>query len=199
MSELHAFKALLRAPRMDVAVLLTTFGLTVLFDLTIAVEIGLMMSVILFMKRMTDVTEIRQVTEELRDQRDEQALRSQRDAMAKRQVPKGVEVFEAEGAFFFGVAELLRDTLRIGKKAPKVIILRMRHVLALDATALRALRDLRRSCTGAGTTLMLSGLKAQPLQTLERAELMEEFGRDNVVADIDAALARAEQLVGAKT
>jgi SulP family sulfate permease len=192
MSERHAFQALLRAPRMDVAVLLVTFALTVLMDLTVAVEIGLMMSVFLFMKRMVDVTTVRQVTEEMRSPRDEASLRREKDAVSRRTIPKGVEVYEAEGAFFFGVAELLRDTLDVGRHAPMALILRMRHVMVLDASGIRALNDLHHRCVKAGTTLILEGIHAQPLAALVQADLLGTFGESNVVPDLDAALARAD-------
>lgn len=195
MSEWHAFRALLRAPRMDIAVLMSTFLLTIVIDLTVAVEIGLMLSVFLFMKRMTDVTTIRQVTQEMSESLDEQALRQRTDSVSRRHIPQGVSVFEAEGAFFFGVAELLRDTLDVGQQRPRVVILRMRHVLALDASGLRALRDLRARCAGMGTVLVIEGIHAQPLVAMDRAGLLGEFGEQNIVATLDAALQRAGEVL----
>ncbi len=197
MSEWHAFRALLRAPRMDVAVLLTTFLLTVLVDLTVAVEIGFMLSMVLFVQRMTDVTTVRQVTAELQNEKvDESALRAQADSTSQKSIPSGVEVYEAEGAFFFGIAESLRDALAFGKTPPKVVILRMRHVLVVDASALRALRDLRLRCRRIGSTLILSGIHAQPLTALVQAGLLDEFGEENVLPDLDQSLARARELLG---
>lgn len=195
MSEWHSFRALLKAPRMDVAVLVTTFLLTVFVDLTVAVEAGMLMSVILFMKRMTDVTSVRDVTREMEESIDEESLRGKADATTRMDVPDGVAVYEAEGAFFFGVAESLRDTMSFGSKPPKVLILRMRHVLALDASGLRALQDLRRSCGRIGTDFIISGIHAQPLVAMERAGMMEEFGRENVFKSIEAALNRARRIV----
>lgn len=198
MSEWRAFKALLRAPRMDVAVLITTFLLTVLIDLTVAVEIGMLMSVVLFMKRMTDVTSVREVTREM-DAGLTDENRQEKEAETRQiKIPKGVAVYEAEGAFFFGVAELLRDTLNLGEKPPRVLILRMRHVLALDATGLRALDDLRKGCKKSGTTIVLSGIHSQPFLALDRADMLAEFGTENVVGDIDGALARANQVLSAE-
>jgi SulP family sulfate permease len=108
-----------------------------------------------------------------------------------------VEVFEAEGAFFFGVAELLRDMLgRVGDKPAKVLILKMRHVLALDASGLRALSDLRRQCSKKKMTLVLSGIHAQPLLALERSGLLKEFGEENVLGTFEEALERAEKILG---
>lgn len=194
MSEWHAFRALLRAPRMDVAVLFTTFLLTVLAGLTVAVEVGLVMSSLLFMLRMTDATSIRQVSQEMRAAISEEQFRGQADAASRRRIPDGVEVYELEGAFFFGVAELFRDHFPLGRP-PKVLILRMRHTLVLDATGIRALDDLRRRGRALGTTLVIQGLHAQPLAALDRAELLESFGPDNVVATLDEALERARALL----
>ncbi len=195
MSEWHAFRALLKSPRMDVAVLLVTFLTTVLVDLTLAVEIGSLLSIILFMKRMTDVTTVREVTREMDETLDEDTLRSEKESISKRSIPNEVRVYEAEGALFFGVAELVRDNLDIGENPPKIIILRMRHVLALDATGIRALLDLKRACRNQGTQLVLSGLHAQPLFALTRADLFLEFGKENITANIDEALQRARNIL----
>lgn len=198
MSEWHAFRALLRAPRMDVAVLLATFLLTVFADLTVAVEVGLVLSMVLFMRRMTDVTTVRQVTADLQqDAVDETQLRAEADAASRQAIPEGVEVYEAEGAFFFGVAELLRDHLSFGKTPPRVVILRMRHVLVLDASGLQALRDLRARCARMGTVFILSGIHAQPLVALDRANLLPEFGEANITERLDVSLRRAEQILAA--
>jgi SulP family sulfate permease len=195
MSEWHAFKNLLRAPKMDVAVLLTTFLLTVLVDLTAAVEIGMLMSVLLFMKRMTDVTKVREVTQEMNENLIDEKLQEDEAKSITPKIPPGVVIYEAEGAFFFGVTEYLRETLNWGDKAPRVMILRMRHVLALDASGIRALDDLRKGCTRTGTQLILEGIHAQPLFALDRAELLAEFGEKNVVGNLDEALNRAHEIL----
>lgn len=197
MSEWHAFRALvLKAPRMDVAVLGVTFFLTVLADLTLAVQVGLVMSCMLFMMQMTDATSIRRVSRALRDPMDEEALRRQADAASRRRIPDGVDVYELEGAFFFGVAELFRDHFAMGHKPPTVLILRMRHVLIVDATGLRALDDLWVRCRRAGTMLLLEGLHAQPRHALDRAGLLRKFGADCCVDTLDQALARAARRAG---
>ncbi|MBI5826336.1 MAG: sulfate permease [Deltaproteobacteria bacterium] len=196
MSEWHAFKSLLSAPKMDIAVLLVTFFLTVFIDLTIAVEVGVLMSAVLFMKRMTDVTVIRNITSELNENVDEEALRGDPGSISRRKVPDGVAVYEAEGALFFGVAESIRDTISIGKNPPRVLILRTRHVLALDATAIRALGDLKKQCDRYGTRLVISGIHAQPMIAMERSGLLYQIGQDNVCATIDDALARAREIAG---
>ncbi|MBF0491757.1 MAG: STAS domain-containing protein [Deltaproteobacteria bacterium] len=193
MSEWHAFKSLLKAPRMDIAVLIVTFLLTVFFDLTVAVEVGLLLSLVLFMKRMTDVTSIREITSEISYS---EPSYSEKDELGKPR-QKDVVVYEAEGAFFFGIAELLRNTLDIGSEPPKIFILRMRHVLALDATGLQALRDLHRQCQHHKTQLMISGIGAQPFLAMQRSGFLQEIGRDNVLATLDEAMRRVQALKAA--
>ena len=191
MSEWRAFKTLLKAPKMDIAVLLSTFILTILVDLTVAVEIGMLMSMVLFMKRMTDVTNVKDITATLQFENEEEST----DQEKGYNIPAEVSVFEAEGAFFFGVAELLRENLNIGNKAPKVMILKMRHVLALDATGIRALNDLRKSCQKLGSVLILEGIHAQPYFALDRANLIPAFGEKNVVENFKLALERAKEIL----
>ncbi len=195
MSEWHAFRSLLKAPRMDVIVLLTTFFLTVLIDLTVAVEIGLLLSLILFMKRMTDVTTVKQWTREMETELSEETLRNAPDATSRYKIPSGVVVYEAEGALFFGVAEMLRDSLDIGKKTARILILRIRHVLALDATGLRAVRDLWQQCKKNKIQLLLSGVRSQPLFALERSGFLYEIGEENVLGSFDEALERAREIL----
>ncbi len=196
MSEWHSIRSLWRgAPRMDVAVLAVTFLLTVFVDLTVGVEIGLLMSAVLFMKRMTDVTTVKEITQEFRAPVTERELREEEDATSRHKIPDGVLVFEAQGALFFGVAEVLRGTLvRVGQKPPKVLILRMRNLLALDATGIRALDGLHKSCGRLGTTLLISGIHAQPLFALQKDGLYERIGVENVLGNFGEALGRASQL-----
>ncbi len=188
MSEWRSFKALLKGPRMDVAVLVSTFLLTVFIDLTVAVEIGMLLSMTLFMKRMTDVTTIREITHEMEENFGEE------DAFGREKLPQGVVVYEAEGAFFFGVAESLRETLQWGAMPPRVLILRMRHVLAMDASGIRALRDLKKGCQKTGTHLILEGIHSQPLFALERAHLLSEIGKEHFFESMDLALQKAQEL-----
>ena len=198
MSEWHAFRALLKAPRTDVAVLLATFVLTVFVDLTAAVEAGMLMSVFLFMKRMTDVTTIRQITRGL-STGDEEDLKGAAGALSRHDVPEGVALYDAEGAFFFGVAQSLRDNLGLGGFPPRVIILRMRHVLALDATALRALTDLSRTCARQRSRLVLAGLQPQPRAAIENSGFLDEFGAGNVFKNVDEALRDARHRLAEQT
>jgi len=196
MSEWRTFKTLLRSPLMDVTVLVTTFLLTVLVNLTVAVEIGMLLSVFLFMKRMTDVTTVRDVTREMTEGPDTKKF-FEEEEISRREIPAGVAVYEARGAFFFGVAEYLRDSLDLGNKSPKALILRMRDALALDASGIRALEDLRKGCKRKGAELILQGIHAQPLFALDHAGLLAEYGEENVVATLDEALERADQVLNA--
>ncbi|MBI3549374.1 MAG: STAS domain-containing protein [Elusimicrobia bacterium] len=184
MSEWHAFVALFKAPRSDVAVLVITFALTVLADLTVAVEAGMVLAMALFFKRMTEVSMIEQLQAE--------AARGESgsDEPAKA-LPEGVSVYEAHGALVFGVVEGLRDVTAFGAKAPKVLILGMRDVLALDATAIRAISDLAAACRRQGTRFVLAGVHSQPRRAIERAGLVEQLGKDNVLAgDVQHVLSR---------
>jgi SulP family sulfate permease len=117
-------------------------------------------------------------------------------AIGRRAVPDGVEVFEVKGALFFGAATKFRDALGAVEAPPRVLILRLRHVLSIDATGLRAVEVLLEECRRKGTALVLSGVHAQPLVAFERSGLLARVGPENAHPDIDAALARARELIG---
>ena len=190
MSEWHTFRAMLRPPRSDVAVLLVTFGLTVFVDLTVALGVGMVLASFLFMRKMAEATEIRAVTEMYAD--DEEAAAA---GMGPMRPPEGVEVSEIDGPFFFGAAETFKETIAALARPPRVLVLRMRKVGLLDATGLALLRDLARQGAGGGFTLVLSEVPPQPLQALRSSGLLDVIGADNVAGDIDLALARALALV----
>jgi SulP family sulfate permease len=193
MSEWRAFRAELRSPRSDAAVLLVTFALTVLVDLVVALEVGMVLAAFLFIRRMAEVTNVTAVTSELDDvaDGDDGDLQS----VGRRRIPVGVEVYEINGPFFFGAAELFKDTLaRIARK-PKVLIIRMRHVLALDSTAMHALKDVVHRSRGDGTVVLLSDVHMQPLHALTGSPLLDEIGRENLLGNLDEALDRARRLL----
>ncbi|HYU88938.1 MAG TPA: sulfate permease [Gemmatimonadales bacterium] len=194
MSEWRTFLAEFRAPKSDVAVLLTTFLLTVLWDLTVAIEVGMVLAAFLFMRRMAEVTNISVLTHELQDPKDD--FENDPNAVRRRVVPPGVEVYEITGPFFFGAAETFKE--RLGRIAvrPKVLILRMRHVPAIDSTGLHALRDLVRRSRRDGSLVLLSDVHAQPVVALERAGLYDELGENNIHGNIDDALNRAREHLG---
>ncbi|HYS21669.1 MAG TPA: sulfate permease [Gemmatimonadales bacterium] len=194
MSEWRTFVAELRAPKSDVAVLLATFLLTVLVDLTLAIEVGMVLAAFLFMRRMAEVTNISVLTHEFRDPAED--FESDPNAVRRRTVPEGVEVYEISGPFFFGAAEMFKDRVtRIAGK-PKVLILRMRHVPAIDSTGLHALRELVRRSRKEGTLVLLADVHAQPVVALERSGFLYEIGEDNVTGNIDDALNRAREHLG---
>jgi len=193
MSEWRLFVRLFRSPRSDVLVLLTTFSLTVLVDLTVALEAGIVLASFLFMARVANLSQAGFITGMLREGEDP----ADPGAIEKRHVPDGVEVFEVYGSFFFGAASKFRDAIREIERKPRVLIVRLREVLAIDATGLRALEDLLDKMRRDGTALVLSGIHAQPLQVLERSGLLAQLGGENVFTDIDAALERARAIIAA--
>ena len=196
MAEIDHFKSLFRAPRSDIAVLLTTFGLTVMADLTVAVGVGMVLAAMLFMKRMSEVTNVGLLREELEDPSDEFPDLHDPNSLARRDVPEGVEVFEINGPFFFGVADRLKDTLRQMEKPPKVFILRMRRVPAVDATGMHALEEFYYKCRRQGTMLLLSGVHAQPMFAMTKYGLTNKIGDENLTGNIDETLNRARQILG---
>jgi len=196
MAEIDHFKSLLRAPRSDIAVLLTTFGLTVLTDLTIAVGVGMVLAAMLFIKRMSEVTDVAALRDEIEESGPELPDIVDPNAIAKRDVPAGVEVYEINGPFFFGIADRLKDTLRELEKPPQVFILRMRRVTAIDATAMHALNEFHDKCRKQNTTLLLAGVHAQPIFAMTRYGILDKIGEENLFANIDDALNRARELVG---
>ena len=194
MSEWRSFAAEFRAPKSDVAVLLATFLLTVLVDLTVAIEVGMVLAAFLFMRRMAEVTNISVLTHEFRDPAED--FESDPNAVRRRVVPEGVEVYEISGPFFFGAAEMFKDRLNRIAGRPKVLILRMRHVPAIDSTGLHALRDLVRRSRNEGTLVLLADVHAQPVVALERSGFLYEIGEENVTGNIDDALNRAREHLG---
>ncbi|MFZ1292408.1 MAG: sulfate permease [Melioribacteraceae bacterium] len=192
MSEWHSFKSLLKSPKSDVAVLLTTFFLTVIFDLTIAIEIGMILAVLLFMKRMAEVSNVSVITRELEDTEEI----PDPNAIDKKQIPDGVEVFEINGPFFFGAAKKFKDQMFAIEEPPKIRIIRMRNVPAIDATGLQTLRDFYNDAKKQKTKLILSGVHTQPLFAMTQAGLLEIYGEDNIFGNIDDALDHSREILG---
>jgi SulP family sulfate permease len=193
MAEWRVFKSELSAPKSDAIVMVTTFLLTVLVDLTTGIAVGMVLAAFLFMKRMAEVTNITVVS---RDFQDSNPSGDVSGAIFRRRVPPGVEVYEINGPFFFGAAEKFKDTLAEVSRKPKVLIIRMRNVPAIDSTAMHALRDLIRRTRKDRTMVLLSEVHAQPLVALERSGLLEEVGEEYVCENVDDALAAARKHVG---
>ncbi len=198
-SDLQHFRSLLKGPGPDVLVLITTFGLTVFFDLTIAVGTGILLSSILFMRRMAQITTVTGMREEIEEGQETEALDPKDPGkVAEKRIPKGVEVYEVNGPFFFGVANNLRDALDQIEKPPKVLILRMRYVPHIDATGLNALREFHRRCVQHGTILLLGGVHAHPMFEMVKAGMDDQIGLDRIFENLDEALKAARVIVGEK-
>lgn len=189
MSEYERFIALLRMPMSDRAVLLLTFALTVLVDLTVAIGVGVTLASLLFMARMAESVEV-DASGRLDVDLDVEDLH-QRDSL-----PDGVEVFRITGPFFFGVAGQLLETLRRGGQSPEIIILRMRLVPLLDASGAQALAEFVEQAHLAGASVVLSGVQAQPRSMLERVHLGSDSDRISYAADFAAARSLALDLLG---
>ena len=194
MSDWRTFVAEMSAPKSDVVVLLATFLLTVLVDLTVAIEVGMVTAAFLFMRRMAEVTNVSAVTMELEDGDDRYS--TDPNSVRRRSVPAEVEVFEVNGPFFFGAAETFKDTLRQIARKPKVLIIRMRNVPAIDSTGLHALKDVVHRARKDGTLLLISDIHTQPLMALGRSALLDEIGDDNLFGNLDDALNRAREHLG---
>ncbi len=192
MGEWSMFAKLFRSPKSDIMVLLSTFLLTVLVDLTVAIEVGIVLAAFLFMKRMIEVTQVNYLSQDNPD--DEWVLDPEMVEAGK--IPAGIEIFEINGPFFFGAADKFRDTLNQMKVRPKVLILRMRFVPAMDATGLSALEDLLNKAKKSKMEIIFSGVHAQPLKVMKEAGIIEKIGQDHFFWDIKASLAYAKTLAG---
>ena len=186
MSEWRTFRSELRGPKSDVTVLLTTFFLTVIIDLTVAIEVGMVLSAFLFMRRMAEVTNVTAISREIADggngdHREEVA------ALARR-LPKGVVLYEINGPLFFGAAERFRSVLGEISATPMVLIVRMRNVPAMDSTGIHALRELVRNGRRGGTRVILAEVLEQPRLVLGNAGLLDELGRENVLDTLEEAI-----------
>jgi SulP family sulfate permease len=187
MSEWHVFRALLSGPKSDALVLVTTFLLTVLVDLTVAIQAGVVLASLLFMRRMAEVTEVRSVTNQLRDEERVGFEAENPDVV----LPPGTEVFEIAGSFFFGAAHRFTEALSELSRHPNIVILRMRDVYSMDATGLHALEEVHARLAKAGVVLLLSGVRAQPLMALVQSGALERLGEDNVLGSFRDATIRA--------
>lgn len=184
---------LLSSPKSDVVVLLTTFILTIVIDLTAAVQVGVVLAALLFMKRMSDVTSMGKINFDASEKTAQDI--ADPDATSNKDIPEGVEVYEINGPFFFGVADMLINTLEHIGKTPKVFILRMRNVPAIDATGEHALENFYNTCRKAGTQLVLSGVNPVPYATLKKMHFIEMIGEENVTNHIDKALIRTREIL----
>lgn len=192
MSEWENFISVAKGPRGDTAVLLTTFFLTVFVDLTVAIEIGMVLAVFLFMRNMIKFTDVNILTGENADREEANDAK----AMGNYDIPPEVEVFELNGPLFFGAAYKFKDAIRLIKKPPKVLIIRMRYVPIIDATGIRTLREIHKESRSRGTKLILSGVRSkQVLEELRTARLLFAVGKANVTDTFEQALKRSNAVV----
>ena len=191
MSEWRSFRALMKNQKSDVAVLLITFFLTVLFDLTVAIEVGLILAVILFLKRINEVTHVSVIKNQL-DMSDNSEFQQDNDILT---LPDGVEVYEIDGPFFFGIANKFDESMRQIGDNSKIRIIRMRLVPFIDSTGLHNLTSLCKKSMNDGIQVILSGVKPEVYAVIEHSEIPEMIEEINICDNINAALARAKKIL----
>jgi SulP family sulfate permease len=193
MGEWHEIPGLLRLSRLEAGTWLATFMLTVFADLTTAVEAGMIMAALVFIRKVTATTTIAPVTEEYVEEGRVHILQD-------KEIPEYVSIYRIHGPFLFGAAEKLGDLIGELAKLPPVLILRLRNMTAIDATGLKALESLADAVHTSGRGLILCGAREQPAQLMEQAEFEQHVGKENMCPNVAAALARAralhEQMIG---
>lgn len=191
MSEWRTFKALLKNQKSDVAVLLITFFLTVIFDLTIAIEVGLLLAIVLFLKRINEVTQVSVIKNQL-DLTEESEFTQDEEILS---LPDEVEVYEIDGPFFFGIANKFDESMRIIGDNSKIRIIRMRLVPFIDSTGLHNLTSLCRKSKNDGIQVILSGVRPKVHAMIKKSEIPDMIGEVNICDNINIALERANQIL----
>jgi SulP family sulfate permease len=192
MSEWRVFSSLLKSPKSDVVILLVTFFLTVILDLTIAIQIGILLSMVLLVKRVSETSNISIIRDELIMEYDG----IQTADNEKLQLPEDVEVYEIDGPFFFGIANKFEESMRVvDSKRPKIRIIRMRKVPFMDSTGLHNLEILYKLSHKEGIQLILSGVNDTIKTMLTKSGLSDKIGQNNICSNINEALKRAEELL----
>ena len=192
MSEHHTVALLLKGPPGDVFVLVATFLLTVLVDLTVAIPVGILFALLFFLRKMSQASQVTVHRDELRDTPEE----LDPFGLTKMTLPPGVEVFEVEGPFFFGAAERFKEAMLMVEAAPKVRILRLRHVPSIDASGVMVLKDLLKNAQSKGTHLLFATVTPDVRKTLDKIGFTATLGEENILPDILSALDRARVLMG---
>lgn len=194
MSEAVHFIRLFRAPYGDRIVLLSAFFLTIFVDLTVAISVGMILASLFFMKRMSDMSKAISLSQIFKENQVDLPEKTDPDDISKKSVPKGVEVYEIQGPFFFGAANILRDLLSGMIVMPKIIILRMRFVPMIDASGMYRLEEFYYQCKKKNILLFLSGIHGQTREDLKDFGLVKVIGEQNIFANIDAAIQKAEAI-----
>ena len=195
MSEMEHFYSIMKGQRSDVLVLVITFLLTVLIDLTVAVQVGVILAAVLFMKRMTDSTTVDVCQMLLDENSDENPEKHDSNLIFRKDVPEGVSVFEINGPFFFGVADLLNEELRQLTESPRVIIVRMKKVPAVDATGIRALKQFHHKCQELKIVFLLSGVRGELRELFKKTGVTETMGETRIFPHLSDALAYARLIL----
>ena len=182
---------MLKNPKSDVTVLLITFFLTVIFDLTVAIEVGLLIACVLFMKRVMETTEISVIKNEI-DPNNESDLEVHEEHLT---VPEGVEVYEINGPYFFGIATKFEEIMSELGDRPKVRIVRMRKVPFIDSTGIHNLTNLCEMSKKENIRIVLSGVNEKVHQILEKAGFNELLGKENICPNINVALDKAKAII----
>jgi SulP family sulfate permease len=191
MSEWRTFRSLLKNPKSDVIVLIVTFLLTVILDLTIAIEIGLLLAMVLFMRRIMETTNI-YVSKDKLDLSGESEVFPDNEAL---DIPKGIEVYEIDGPFFFGIANKFDECVKHFGDKPKVRIIRMRKVPFMDSTGLHNLESLCRLSAGEQIRIILSGVNENVRRVLIKSRMDEKIGGEHICANIREALEKAARIL----
>jgi SulP family sulfate permease len=189
MSEYLTFVDIVKASRSDAAVLLTTFLLTIFVDLTMAIEIGMVLAVFLFMRRMIKISNVSSLLD------DSNVSETDDQPINKYQIPANVDVFELSGPLFFGAAYKFKDAIKVIEQKPKVLIIRMRKVPVIDATGIHTLKDILQMCRQDKIKLVLTGVQPHVLQVLRKSRLLFKIGKRYVTEDMETAIARAQEMI----
>lgn len=188
MFEFQHFKGILKGPKSDAFVLLTTFAITILIDITAAVQIGVLIAAVMFIKKMSDATTVKVCQLLLEENANEHPDAQDSDLIFRKDVPEGTTVFEITGPFFFGVSDLLNEELKQLDPLPKIFILRMRKVSAIDGSGIHALEIFAEECKSKGVTLLLSGVRGDLSRTLDKTHIKDVVGRRHIFPHLNDAL-----------
>ena len=194
MSEWRSFKAILKNPKSDIIVLLVTFFLTVIFDLTVAIEVGVLIACLLCMKRMAETTNVSVLSDEIYPNADSDVLGN----LEHLTIPEGVKVYEINGPYFFGIGNKFEEMMGDMGGRAKVRIIRMRKVPFIDSTGVHNLSNMCRMCAQMGVKVVLSGVNPSVMKVLKNAGMDELVGQENICSHISIALERAAQIVASE-
>ncbi len=191
MSEWRSFKAILKNPKSDIIVLLVTFFLTVIFDLTVAIEVGVLIACLLCMKRMAETTNVSVLSDEI-DPNADSDVQGNLDHLT---IPEGVKVYEINGPYFFGIGNKFEEMMGDMGGRAKVRIIRMRKVPFIDSTGVHNLQNMCKMCSQMGVKVVLSGVNPKVMKVIEDAGMDEVVGKENICSHINIALKRAEEIL----